>query len=165
MPRRRQHLRIGVVCKKRLHLGITLCPEDGTSAIQQAPAGTQQRPQSLEQGRLQGCQLGNVGFTAQPAHVWMATHNAGRGARCVEQDGVERHATALRLPPVLRAGSIGHQDLGRQPQALQGFTNADAACGIDFQRRDLQGDCGPAISSRCAVLPPGAAQASSTRKG
>ena len=131
------------MCKKRLHLGIALCPEDGTGAIQQAPAGTQQRPQGLEQGRLQRRQLGDVGLTAQPAHIRVTPHDAGRRARCVQQDGVEQHATALRLPPVLRACRIGHQDLGLQPEALQGVTNTRAARGIDLQRRDLQGRLRP----------------------
>src|SRR3712207_7168837 len=39
-----------------------------------------------------------VRFAAQPAYVWMAPHDAGGGARRIQQDGVER----LTVPPLRR---------------------------------------------------------------
>ena len=93
--------RVFVVRNKRLHLRLALGAEHRAGAVQQPPAGPQQRPQRRQQPRLQGRQLRDVGFAAQPAHVRVAAHDARGGAGRVEQDGVE----GLAVPP--RGGSAG----------------------------------------------------------
>ena len=68
-----------------------------------------------------------------------------------------------------------HQSCGRAASATRTWAFSPRRCRVSPIRAlrvasissavTCRGDCGPAISSRCAVLPPGAAQASSTRRG
>ena len=104
-----------------------------------APARRQQRPQRVEQLRLDGSELGHVAGAAQPAHVGVATHDARGGAGGVEHYGVKGLAGAVRGKPVVWAARIGAQHLGVQVQALQGVGDARAARGIHVECREGDG--------------------------
>src|SRR6218665_1474961 len=112
MGRRREQSCISVVRKKRLHWGIPFGTEYRATAVQQTSTGPQQRPQGAQQPGLQGGQRGDVGRAAQPAKAGGAPHGAGGAGGGEEKNGIERGAAAMRLPPVLRPGGVGHQNLG-----------------------------------------------------
>ena len=139
MAGRGQPVGLGLARNEGLHLLIALGAKHRTGAIQQAPARRQQRPQRVEQLRLDGSELGHVAGAAQPAHVGVATHNARGGAGGVEHDGVKGLAGAVRGKPVLWAARIGAQHLGVQVQALQGVGDARAARGIHVECREGDG--------------------------
>ena len=134
MPRSRQAGHCSVACKKRLHLHIAFGLEDGAGAIDHTTAWLQQRPQRIEQLGLDGGELGHIAFAAQPAHIGLAANNARGRTWCIQQNGIKRQATALRLKPVLRLRGIGHHHLGLQTQTSQRLANAAGALGVNFQR-------------------------------
>ena len=81
IPRRRLPIGAFVACNKRLNLVLPLLPKHRAGAVQQAATGFYQRPQHLQELRLEGGQLGDIAGPAQPAHVRVAAHNAGKGAK------------------------------------------------------------------------------------
>jgi hypothetical protein len=123
-----------VVRKKRLRLRLALGPKHRAGAVKQAPAWLEQWPQDGQQARLHGCELGDIAFTAQPAHVGMAAHDARSCAGRVEQDSVE----TIAVPPCGRLGGVGRDDPGLQAEAPQRLVNTLATRRIDVQGRDLR---------------------------
>ena len=120
MPGRRQQTGFSVVCKKRPDLILPLGPEHRAGAVHQSSARLEQRPERPQQARLLRRELGHIAFTAQPAHVGVAAHDARGGAGRVEQDGIK----SLPVPPALGRARISRQDLGLQAQAPQGVRYA-----------------------------------------
>ncbi len=161
-------LGIGVVRKKRCDLPVALGLEHRTGAVQQAPAGLEQRPQRLQQScdcSAASCAT-SISRRSQRTSGWRRTMpEAVQGASSkMASNGAPPPGL---LPPVWRARRHRPPAPGRSGPGAAGCRGcARLRCGIHLQRRDLQGE--PAArqhSSKCAVLPPGAAQASSTRKG
>ncbi len=91
--------------------------------------------------------------------VGLAAHDAGGRARRVEQDRVERRA----VPPGVRVARHRPQQRASTPSArrVEGCRARGAAARASMSSAVTRSD--GSRSSRCAVLPPGAAQASSTR--
>ncbi len=91
-----------------------------TSAIQQSAARRQQRPQRVEQLRLDWQRAGPTSLGGAASARRAAVHNARGGAGGVEHDGVKGLAGGVRGKPVVWAAGIAQQHLGVQVQALQG---------------------------------------------
>ena len=128
-------------------------------AYSSTPPGASAFHSDIEQARLRGQQRREVGFASVQQHVGLAAHDAGGRARRIDQHRVERRA----VPPALaarQASAARRRALSPTPQAREGAAHAVEARRIDVQRGQAQRR---SRSSRCAALPPGAAQASSTR--
>ena len=140
---------------KSVDLVRALGPEDRAGAVQQPSARLQRGPQGVEQRGLGPRQGGDVAGTAQPAHVGVAPHDARGGAGASSR-------MAPNGRPSHQASGAGRRrpGCGRPGRAGEGVVDAcEAARGSPSRARRSRS----ASSSRWAVLPPGAAQASSTR--
>lgn len=133
MPRRRQQGGLRVVRKERFDLICAFSPEHRAGAVQQSATRFQQGPQRFKQPGLNERQLGNIRFTAQPANIRVATHDARGRAGRIEQNCIEQ----LTIPPSRGVGCISDHNLRLQVQALQGLMNFFTAGGIHIQRGDL----------------------------
>jgi hypothetical protein len=125
--------RVIVVCKKRLRLRLALGAKHRAGAVKQATAALEQRPQHGEQPCLHSCQLGDVAFASQPAHIGMPAHDSGSRARRIEQDGVER----LAIPPCGRLAGVASNHPSLQSEPTQRLMDALATRRIDVQRSHL----------------------------
>src|SRR2546423_922734 len=149
--------------QKSVDLVLALGFEDGTGAVEEPAAGLQGGPQGVEEPGLDLCQGRDVGGAAQPAHVGVAAHDARRGARGVEQDGVEGAA----VPPRGRVGGVGGLGAGAQVQALQCLVDAreagrGAVEGEEVEGGQLQQEGGLSPRSGAGVQDAGARSAAST---
>ena len=142
--------------QKCVDLVLALAPEHRAGGVEQPAAGLERRPQRVQQLGLDAAQRGDVLGAAQPADVGMAAHDARGAAGRVQQDGVER----LAVPPVGRAAAVARARARRAGAGGRACRpRARGAAG----RLSSASTSRSASSSRWAVLPPGAAQASSTR--
>ena len=76
-------------------------------------------------------QRGDVIAPAQQLDIRMTADHAGRGARHIEQDAVERFA----VPPRRRLAGIGRDDLRSHSQPLQVLRDARQPLGRNIDRR------------------------------
>ena len=133
---------------------IRSSPSSGSSEQVQktsVPPGRVKPDRALEQARLEGGKLGNVGLGLAPGNVGMAADRAGRGAGRVQKDGVER----ARLPGL----DIGDDQCRGKIDAPQIVAQPRHA-GVEAIDR---GHLGPG-KRKLSVLPPGAAQRSATER-
>ena len=96
------------------------------------PPGRQQRDCAIDQPALQAGERGDVGRRLEPWHVGVAADGAGRGARRIEQHGVE---FLVRRP----FGDVGADQIGveRQPGEILRKPFEPRGGAID------RGDAGP----------------------
>ena len=141
--------------QKSVDLLLAFGLEQRAGAIEQPAAGREQRPERIEQARLGG---GERRRCRSPGAASGRRDGGGRcpsAARRVEQDRVERPA----VPPGARARRRRRAGRGPQAEAGERLVDPRQPC----RRRGRSQRSRSASSSRCAVLPPGAAQASRTR--
>src|SRR6185369_4821930 len=106
--------------QKSVDLLRSLAEEDRARAIQEPPAGREQRPEGIEEARLHCRERVEVARTAQPPNVGMAPHDPRRRARRIEQDRCERPA----VPPGRRRGGVGRERRRAQAQANERLVDA-----------------------------------------
>ncbi len=152
----RQPQGAGLANEKGVDLRAVFFRENRAGRVQQLAARLQQRPECVENVRLQVSEAPDIAFAAQILDVRMATHDAGSRAGHVGQNGVER----LAIPPSVPKPCNRPPGRWRPDPAAAGSPRC-AACGR--RRYRAPADRGRPDSSRWPVLPPGAAQASRTR--
>ena len=156
---RRRHRppgKAGIALQQGLDLPLAFLRLQRADAIDQHAARLGQLDRAVEQARLQPDQRRDVGLALEPGHVGMAADGAGRGAGRIEQYRVERLGICdsgaippRRRPPARPSATGGRSFLPRAPAAPASGRPRSPA------RR---------ASASCAVLPPGAAHRSATRK-
>ena len=149
-------LRMPWRCKKRRSACCPSIRKIEQVTYSNTPPGATVGHRASSSSRLRARQRGHVLRTAQPAHVGMAPHDARGAARRIEQHGVE---TVCR--PTSDRRRARRRTLAWP--AAAGVAGSVARAAGERHRRRARCTFRSANSSNCAVLPPGAAQASSTR--
>ena len=103
-------------------------------AYSSTPPRRQQRPRRIEQLRLGVDQRGDVGFAPMQQDVGLPTDDAGRAARCIDQDRVVRHA----VPPRVRSQRVGSLRIDGKSEPREGLLHAPHPTRIDVERGDAQ---------------------------
>ena len=122
------------------------------------PPGLDQGPQRINQSGLLHSQLRDVAVALEPFAVGMPAYHPDPSARRIQQDAVKGNPVPPRAARC-RITSVSRAYVGLQTKTGQIFGNAATAFGIDIEER---GQLAIGQLGRCG-LPPGAAQASSTR--
>ena len=159
-PRRRREAaggaRRGVRARECVDHRVVLLRKHRAGDIQQFTTRPKHLPKRIEDVRLARGERGEVVAAAQPLDVGMAPRDAGGRAGHVGEDAIEGHA----VPPVVRPGCNPRARRARRGRAAPGCARAARSA---LRRPPARSARPPRVSRMCAALPPGAAQASSTR--
>ncbi len=125
---------VGRARQEGVDLALVLVLEDRAGRIQQRAARPQQGPRRIQQACLQRAQRVDVLRPPVQQHVGLATDDAGRRTRRVQQDRVER----LAVPPDRRLARIGGAQLRPHADPRERFAHPLQPPCVDIHRQQAQ---------------------------
>ena len=124
-------LGIFVFLEKGPDLLGALFRKDRTGAVEEMAARLQYGPERTQKAALLTGERRDVFGAADPGNVGLTANDAACRAGRVEEDRVE----GTPVKPLLRAGRIGRDELGREPETIERISDFLRALRIDFKGR------------------------------